>query len=108
MHRHILSLTAVSTLSLAVVSVALAAPVRSADLSGRSICWDNGSVSSYGAGGPYSNSISGHGTWSMTGGGVHIHTDRYDYVASIQKLPDGTFHAEVPAASINATGKYCK
>jgi hypothetical protein len=108
MQRRLLSLTAASMLSLAVVSAALAAPVSSADLSGRSICWDNGSVSSYGAGGTYSNSMSGHGTWSMTGGGVHIHTDRYDYVASVQKLPDGTFHAVVPAASINATGKYCK
>ena len=108
MQQHLLPLTAASMLSLAVVSAALAAPVSSADLSGRSICWDNGSVSSYGAGGTYSNSMSGHGTWSMTAGGVHIHTDRYDYVASIQKLPDGTFHAEVPAASSNATGKYCK
>jgi hypothetical protein len=108
MPRHLPSLTAAATLSLALVSAALAAPVSSADLSGRSICWDNGSASSYGAGGAYSNSVSGHGTWSMTGGGVHIHTDRYDYVASIQKLPDGTFHAQVPVANINATGKYCK
>jgi len=108
MHRHLLTLSAAATLSLIVVSAALAAPVRSADLSGRSICWDNGSASSYGAGGAYSNSMSGHGTWSMTGGGVHIHTDRYDYVASVQKLPDGTFHAVVPVAGINATGKYCK
>jgi hypothetical protein len=108
MRRHLLSLTAASMLSLAVVSAALAAPVSSADLSRRSICWDNGSVSSYGAGGTYSNSVSGHGTWSMTGGGVHIHTDRYDYVASVQKLPDRTFHAIVRVAGINASGKYCK
>jgi hypothetical protein len=108
MQRHLLTLGAASTLSLALFSAALAAPVSSADLSGKSICWDNGSVSSYGAGGKYSNTMSGHGTWSMTGAGVHIHTDRYDYVASMQKLPDGTFHAVVPTANIKTTGKYCK
>jgi len=108
MRRHLLSLSAATVLSLALVSAAPAAPVRSADLSGKSICWDNGSKSSYGAGGKYSNNMSGEGTWSMTAGGVHIHTDRYDYVASIQKLPDGTFHAEVPSANIKTTGGYCK
>jgi hypothetical protein len=108
MQGHLFTLTAAATLSVVFVSAALAAPVSSADLSGRSICWDNGSASSYGAGGAYSNSMSGHGTWSMSGGGVHIHTDRYDYVASVQKLPDGTFHAVVPVAGINANGKYCK
>jgi hypothetical protein len=112
MPRHLLSLTAApgiaAAFSIALVSAAPAAPVSAADLSGRSICWDNGSVSSYAAGGNYSNNMSGHGTWSMTAGGVHIHTDRYDYVASMQKSPDGTFRAEVAAANIKTTGKYCK
>ena len=102
------SLGAASLLSLAFFSAASAAPVTSADLSGRKICWDNGSASSYGGGGKYSNSLSGEGTWTITGGGVHIHTDRYDYVAAIQKLPDGTFQAVVIGAGIKSTGKYCK
>ena len=108
MQRYLLTLSAAAALSLAPFTAALAAPVSSADLSGKSICWDNGSMSSYGAGGKYSNNISGHGTWSMTGGGVHIHTERYDYVANMQKLPDGTFHSEVATANIKTSGKYCK
>lgn len=99
-------LGAASLLSL--VSVAQAAPVTAADLSGKSICWDNGSASAHRHGGKYSNNMNGEGTWSMTAGGVHIHTDRYDYVATIQKLPDGTFTAVIPAAGITSTGKYCK
>jgi hypothetical protein len=52
--------------------------------------------------------MSGEGTWAVTAGGVHIHTDRYNYVASIQKLGDGTFSATVATAGIKSTGKYCK
>ncbi|MDR3422202.1 MAG: hypothetical protein P4L80_13325 [Xanthobacteraceae bacterium] len=95
-------------LSLAFLSFASAAPVSSGDLSGKTICWDNGSTSRYGGGGKYSNNLSGEGTWAITGGGVHIHTDRYDYVAAIQKLPDGTFQAVVIGAGIKSAGKYCK
>lgn len=108
MRRHLLTAGAAAVLSLAALSPALAAPVTAADLAGRRICWDNGSVSSYGPGGRYSNNMSGDGTWSLTGAGLHIHTDRYDYVAHVQKLPDGSFHAEVAAANINTSGKYCK
>ena len=99
---------AAAVLSLASLSIANAAPVTSADLSGKKICWNNGSVSSYGRGGKYSNNMTGDGTWSMAGGGVHIHTDRYDYVAAMQKSADGTFHAEITAANIKTTGKYCQ
>jgi hypothetical protein len=107
MQKYLVALGAAFVLSFAFLSVALAAPVSSADLSGKKICWDNGSVSSYGPGGKYSNNMSGEGSWAVTAGGVHIHTDRYDYVANMQKLPDGTFHAEVAAANIKTTGKYC-
>jgi len=111
MHRYLLprvpSFGAASALALAVVTAAPAAPVNSADLSGKRICWDNGSISSYGPGGKYSNNMSGDGTWSLTAHGLHIHTDHYDYVANVQKLPDGTFHAEVAGASIKTNGKYC-
>ncbi len=108
MQKYLSPLAVASVLSVALYSGALAAPVTSADLSGKKICWNNGSVSSYGRGGKYSNNMTGDGTWSMAGGGVHIHTDRYDYVAAMQKSADGTFHAEITAANIKTTGKYCQ
>ena len=107
MQRFLSLSAAAAVLSLASLSIADAAPVTSADLSGKKICWNDGSVSSYGRGGKYSNNMTGDGTWSMAGGGVHIHTDRYDYVAAMQKSPDGTFQAEIAAANIKSTGKYC-
>ena len=107
MQHSMKSLSAACVLSAAIASAAAAAPVSSADLSGHCICWDNGSTSSYGGGGKYANTMSGEGTWSLTAGGVHIHTERYDYVASIQKMPDGSFRAEVLGAGMKTTGKYC-
>lgn len=108
MQRFLSLLAATAALSLTSLAAANAAPVTSADLAGKKICWNNGSVSSYGAGGSYSNNMTGNGTWSMAGGGVHIHTDRYDYVATMQKSADGTFHANIAAANIKSTGKYCQ
>ena len=108
MSRLVTLLGAASVLSFASWSAALAAPVTAADFAGKKICWDNGSTSSYAAGGKYSNTMSGECTWTMSGSGVHIHTDRYDYVADVQKLPDGSFHAVVAAGGIDITGKYCK
>ena len=108
MHRYLWSLGAAFALSLAFCSGAPAAPASSADLSGKKICWDNGSASNYGPGGKYSNTMSGEGTWSMTAKGIHVHTDRYDYIASIEKLPGGSFQAVILGAGIKSTGSYCK
>jgi hypothetical protein len=102
------SLSAATVLSFAFCSGAPAAAVSATDLSGKKICWDNGSASSYGSGGHYSNNVSGEGTWAMTAGGVAIHTERYDYVAVMQKLPNGSFRAEIAAAGMTLNGKYCK
>jgi len=107
MHKYLGSLAAASALFVLALSVALAAAVSRADLAGKKICWSNGSVSSYGAGGKYSNTMSGDGTWSVGSGGVHIHTDRYDYMADIQKLRDGSFEATVIGYGITSTGRYC-
>jgi hypothetical protein len=106
--RHLSHLSVAAVCFLALFSGAYAAGVTAADLSGKKICWNNGSVSSYGPGGKYSNNMTGNGTWSMTGGGLHIHTDRYDYVATMQKSADGTFQANIAAANIKSTGKYCQ
>ncbi len=107
MLKYLAPIGAASVLSFAFFSVASAAPVTAADLSGKKICWDNGSASSYSRGGAYANNLSGEGTWAVTAGGVHIHTGRYDYVAAVQKLPGGTFQAEILGAGIKSTGKYC-
>ena len=107
MQRYLIALSAASVLSLAFVWSASAAPVTAADLSGKKICWDNGSASHYAPGGKYSNNLTGEGTWSMTGNGVHIHTERYDYVAAIQKLPGGSFQAVVIGTDLKSSGKYC-
>ena len=108
MKTYALPLAATVIVSLAYLSPAQAASATSADFVGKTICWGGGSISSYGAGGKYSNNLTGEGTWSMSKGGLHIHTDRYDYVASVQKLPDGTFHAVIPTMNIKTDGKYCK
>jgi hypothetical protein len=108
MQRHLSRFGVAAVFSLALFSAAYAAGVTTADLSGKKVCWDNGSISRYGAGGKYSNNMTGDGTWSMAGGGLHIHTDRYDYVATVQKAPDGTFHAEIAAAHIKTVGTYCQ
>jgi hypothetical protein len=108
MQKYLSPLGAASVLSLALSYPAFAAPMTSVDLSGKTICWDNGSASTYGHGGKYSNTLIGEGTWSITADGVQIHTALYSYVANVQKLPDGTFHAVVVGRGIESTGKYCK
>jgi hypothetical protein len=101
-------LATASIVSLALVSGAQAAGVTSADFSGKRICWDNGSTSTYSPGGKYSNNMSGEGTWAVTPAGLSIHTDKYDYVAIVKKMPDGSFHAEISGAGMTTVGKYCK
>ncbi len=108
MRKHFLPLLAASAMSVVTVAAAVAAPVSAADFSGKKICWSNGSTSSYGRGGKYSNNMSGDGTWAVVGGGIHVHTDRYDYVAKIQKLPDATFAAVIVGTDMKTTGKYCQ
>src|SRR5579863_1069024 len=108
MRKFLFLIGAASMFGLSSVSAAQAAPVTAADFSGKKICWGGGSISSYGRGGQYSNNLTGDGTWSLSGGSLHIHTDRYDYVATVQKTADGTFQADIAAANIKTTGKYCQ
>ena len=108
MRRYALALSAGAVFSLALVPAALASPVKSKDLVGKKICWDVGSASTYAADGKYTNDFTGDGTWSIAADGVHIHTDQFDYVATVDKMPDGTFHVEIPVANIKVVGKYCK
>jgi hypothetical protein len=107
MRKFLFLIGAAAIFGVGLVSAAQAAPVTSADFAGKKICWGGGSISSYGAGGKYSNNLTGEGTWSMTAGGMHVHTDRYDYIAKVEKLPGGTFHAVILGTEIKTDGKYC-
>jgi hypothetical protein len=104
--KYLVPLAAAAVFALA-ASAANAAPVTAGDLAGKRICWDTGSASNYGAGGHYSSDFSGQGTWSIVAGGVHIHTASYDYRATMQKLPNGTFTAAIIGTDIKSSGKYC-
>ncbi len=107
MQKYLWSLGAASALCFAFVSAAQAGPVTSADLAGKKICWDNGSASTYGRGGKYSNNMTGEGTWSVTAKGLHVHTARYDYVVAVDKKPGGTFLAVMVGTALKTGGKYC-
>jgi hypothetical protein len=52
---------------------AFARPVAAADLSGKSICWNNGDKQTYSPGGKFTSTRWGEGTWRVTAHGVQIH-----------------------------------
>jgi hypothetical protein len=54
---------------------ALARPVTVADLSGKTICWNDGDKQSYSPGGKFSSTRWGNGTWRVTAHGVQIHAN---------------------------------
>jgi hypothetical protein len=98
------SLAAGSALASILLSSAIATPVTLADVEGRKICWSNGNISSFMAGGKYSSPVIGVGTWSMTAHGVELHTPALSAILDIDKLTDGTFKSKLE----NAAGKYCE
>jgi hypothetical protein len=89
---------------------AIAKPVTSADLSGKKICWNNGDVETYSAGGKYNSARAGDGTWAVSGAGVGIKSQIYNWAEDIEKLADGTFSRDFVAhgQSFHHTGQYCK
>ena len=90
---------------------AFARPVTAADLSGKSICWNDGDKQSYLPGGKFSSTRWGKGTWRVTAHGVQIHSHPGGNGLADIRLRHGTFslttlnnrngHREA------ATGKYC-
>ncbi len=114
MQKFLTPLCAVCVISLAFVSSAIAVPVTSKDLAGKTICWSNyggTQISTYGPGDKYKNTYNGFGTWIVTANGVQIHSEKFDYLAHIQKLPNGTFTSTAnrdDGILIISTGKYCK
>jgi hypothetical protein len=89
---------------IAVLAPACASHVTAKDLVGRKICWPNGNVSTFGAGGKYSSPMVGEGSWSMSPGGVALQTAKFNGVLDIDKQPDGTFNS----SREGGVGKYCK
>lgn len=97
--------------SFLLLSTAIARQVTTADLSGKKICWNDGGVETYYAGGKYSGSGYGDGTWAVTAAGVEVRAKTGSWAADIEKLADGTFSsAVVPygGQTWRFTGQYCK
>ena len=83
---------------------ASASPVTARDLVGKKICWPNGNISTFGAGGKYSSPMVGEGSWSIYPGGVTLQTAKFSGVLDIDKQPDGTFNS----SREGGVGRYCK
>jgi len=104
--------------SFLLLSPAIARPVTSADLSGKKICWNDGDVQTYYAGGKYSSTGEGNGTWAVTGAGFEVKAQNATWAADIERLADGTFTSDIagpgwsataaPGSSQHYTGHYCK
>ena len=91
-------------LSLSFVCCAVARPVTTEDLAGRTICWDNGETSAFLPGGKYENSRHGSGTWKVTSTGLEIHSETFGGIFQVEVRDDGT----ILDATYNVAGKVCK
>ena len=93
-----------------IVSPAAARPVTESDLAGKKFCWNDGGTENYEAGGKYSSTHDGEGTWAVTPKGVQISTNQITGLADMQRLADGTFTATwlVDGKLKTWTGHYCQ
>jgi hypothetical protein len=98
-------LIVVSMLVLGNGIVALASPVRDADLRGKKICWySKGVINTYGKDGSLESSLLGRGTWRLVGdqlteSGLHV------YIFTITK-DGGTFRMTNREIG-DVFGRYC-
>src|SRR5271169_6331479 len=77
------------------LSTAMARPVTTADLSGKTICWGNGNGSiTYHPGGKSSGTFWGEGTWRVTSVGVETSTKYFKNIFNLQILDDGTLTSD--------------
>jgi hypothetical protein len=104
MPRRMSSFGSAIAIFLALTASALAAPVTTADLAGKKICWDYGLISTFFPGGKYYANMAGNGTWRVTSVGVEIRAEHYNGIYDIDKQADGT----LKSATKHASGKYCK
>ena len=89
-------------LSFAFSCCAMARPVTTEDLAGRSICFNNGSKATFFPDGKYENNSIGKGTWAVTSDGVKIHAGLRNAVFKLDMRSDGTF-----SDNLGLSGKYC-
>jgi hypothetical protein len=91
------------------LSTAIARPVTNADLSGKTICWSDGTIKTYHPGGKTSQTFYGEGTWRVTSVGVEVSTKSFVNIFDIQILDDGTLTsaADFTGHVYHNTGHYC-
>ena len=64
-------------------------PVSARDISGKTICWSDGTRSTYAANGQYVNNQGAHRVWSVTPGVIHVGSVERE----AEVLPDGRLHS---------------
>jgi hypothetical protein len=108
--RILLSLAIVAGFSFLLLPSAVARPVTTADLSGKTICWANGNVVTYLPGGKQISTMGGEGTWRVTAIGVEVITQAYSNIFDDQILPDGTYASDTDfgGKTFHNTGHICK
>jgi hypothetical protein len=106
----ILTLTAVATAGVFPLD-ALARPVTTADLSGKTICWNDGDRQTYSPGGKFSSTRWGTGTWRVTANGVQIHAHPGGNGLIDIRLRHGTYslttYSNLNGLRHTATAKHC-
>lgn len=110
MHAPFFFVTAGLYFTVLFATPAAARPVTDADLSGKKFCWNDGGTENYYAGGKYSSTHDGEGTWVVTPKGVQISTNQISGLVDMQILADGTFTATwiVDGKPKTWTGRYCE
>jgi hypothetical protein len=104
MLRCLSSIGSAVAISLVFTASAFPAPVTTADLSGKKICWDYGLISTFFPGGKYYANMAGNGAWRVTSVGVEIRAEHYNGIYDIDQQPDGT----LKSATKYSSGRYCK
>ena len=109
MKKYLSALVTASVASLTLFSSALAAPVTSADLSGKKLCMSNGDRNAYNSGGQFSSNRFGNGTWAVTADGVQIYAQYWNGLFSLTKRSNGTFRSTYTLGNYPkiVTGRYC-
>jgi hypothetical protein len=112
MNKYLLVCAATSFISITLYSAALAAPVTSADLSGRTICMSNGDRNTFYASGRIASNRFGRGTWAMAPGGVQINAQYKVGLLPLTRRQNGTFLINYTYARLSSpavvTGRYCR
>jgi hypothetical protein len=95
------TLLSASAIFLCSLTCALGKPVTTADLAGRTICYNNGEKATYYSDGRYENNVIGNGTWSVTSTGVDLETDSLKAIIAIEIMADGI--VSIPRAGMSGT-----